>query len=922
MKNPGNMPVATDPLEQMKRFLADQLAQAAGIEIAPVQTDPTEAVIQIESWEDWTRIIHNFKSLAEWHRQAWAWAWAIRKGIYQRPFVAIAPRGGGKSSSAEAIIAALGARATRRYGLYVRATQAQANASIANVASIFENSKIGEYYPLMGQRLISDFGQSKGWNRTMIRTASGFTLSAFGLDSALRGVKVDDDRPDFMCHQVGTPIYDPDLGKWMKVEEHPSFLGFRSGSGYKISIAGSPYPEIVTPEHRFWSRYKPKVFTEDQSPRHDETPKWCEAKDLETGANQFIGLPIDQTVVPIPPLPVVHVVSDEFNISKYTIDVLTQLPEMHDPDWWWFFGLWWRYGMFSNGSIVVSFGGKADHEKSNRLMKLLDKYNYPYNARKIDPRKKVYHITFRHDTLFRWLSSWEIYGYGQRKPPIWVERIDHEYQKQLILGFINLSNKRNKTSPIEIETADAEDLLWLRRILARLGVPAIVYFKKARSKKRPLYVLYLRDGMSDVFGFDILPSRIHAVYSYIEDKMLWNRVTGVEPVSNCIFAPITTKSHIYFTHGGQSHNCFDDIDEKHDSPGVTTKKIETITKSILPAGSSDMTVLAIQNLIIEDGVFARMANNTADFLADRILVGPVPAVEDLEYRVINNIPEITGGRATWSGQSLEVCEQQMTLWGPRAFLAEAQHLVNLPEGGTFDGLVFPHIADADLPELIEVVCWIDPAVTSKTKSHCQAIQIDGLEKVERPKLGKKPRRGRIYRMYSWEGIDSPENVIRRGLREATARNAKKIGIETNQGGDLWEGTYFTIAEEMVAEGEIDYVPIFDSAKAGSHTGGKEDRAGRMLTDYTRGYFVHVEGTHQTLENALARFPLILPDDLIDAAYWAWSDLRKNDKNRGRHKSGRISRGQLFGGRRAAGARAPAANPGGSRAGYLRRLGLR
>jgi len=38
--------------------------------------------------------------------------------------------------------------------------------------------------------------QSKGWRRNRLRTASGFTIVAIGLDTAARGVKLDEDRPD------------------------------------------------------------------------------------------------------------------------------------------------------------------------------------------------------------------------------------------------------------------------------------------------------------------------------------------------------------------------------------------------------------------------------------------------------------------------------------------------------------------------------------------------------------------------------------------------------------------------------------------------------------------------------------------------------------------------------------------------------
>lgn len=120
----------------------------------------------------------------------------------------------------------------------------------------------------------------------------------------------------------------------------------------------------------------------------------------------------------------------------------------------------------------------------------------------------------------------------------------------------------------------------------------------------------------------------------------------------------------------------DDVDELDDSPEMTAKKIETFTKTIMPTGGDSPATLAIQNLIIPDGLFARLAPDAeepATFLADRIVSGPIPAVRNLEYTEADGRVTITGGDATWPGQSLDVCQQQINDWGIDAFLAEAQH---------------------------------------------------------------------------------------------------------------------------------------------------------------------------------------------------------------------------------------------------------
>src|SRR5262245_38827312 len=79
----------------------------------------------------------------------------------------------------------------------------------------------------------------------------------------------------------------------------------------------------------------------------------------------------------------------------------------------------------------------------------------------------------------------------------------------------------------------------------------------------------------------------------------------------------------------------DDIDSLHDSPYVIEKNIETLTKSILLAGSSDKVVLGLQNLIHQDSIFAQIADGRARFLTNRYVSGPVPALEgDFKYEEV------------------------------------------------------------------------------------------------------------------------------------------------------------------------------------------------------------------------------------------------------------------------------------------------
>lgn len=150
---------------------------------------------------------------------------------------------------------------------------------------------------------------------------------------------------------------------------------------------------------------------------------------------------------------------------------------------------------------------------------------------------------------------------------------------------------------------------------------------------------------------------------------------------------------------------FDDIDDQQDTPAKTDKKIRAITDKILPAEADDCAVLFIQNLIIEDGVFARLVNGSADFLYERSVPPIVPAVHGLEVEPYTcretqrTLYRVVGGIASWEGQSLEVCERQINKRGLPAFLRESQHEVAGADGFYFDAKAFRN--GFDLPENLD-----------------------------------------------------------------------------------------------------------------------------------------------------------------------------------------------------------------------------
>lgn len=318
----------------------------------------------------------------------------------------------------------------------------------------------------------------------------------------------------------------------------------------------------------------------------------------------------------------------------------------------------------------------------------------------------------------------------------------------------------------------------------------------------------------------------------------------------------------------------DDIDDVLDTEATTLKKIKLITHGVLPAGAEDVVVVAVQNLVTDSGVFARLANvasEPADFLVNRIVSGPVPAVEDLVTVNVDGRSVIVGGRATWPGMDLVDCQAMIDQEGITAFLSERQHSTEPPAGGMFDHLDFDRIevVPGAVPELVRVVTWVDPAVTNTDDSDSQGIACFG-HGID----------NRAYLLHADERRDSPLGTICRAMRVALAHGGLTVGIETDQGGDTWSSV-FREAAELVASGKDGAVPmrearrlVMDWAKAGMTQVPKAARAQRVLlaNGYERDRIRHVIGTAHVARRALRRFPKTKPLDLVDCMVWGFRDL--------------------------------------------------
>lgn len=347
---------------------------------------------------------------------------------------------------------------------------------------------------------------------------------------------------------------------------------------------------------------------------------------------------------------------------------------------------------------------------------------------------------------------------------------------------------------------------------------------------------------------------------------------------------------------------FTDIDSDTDSPETIKKKITTLTRSILPAGSDNTVVMFLQNEIRDDGIIGQIVNNKADFLHNRIVTGPIPAIEGLQTNKLtlengSYYYEIIGGTPTWPDKPLEQYENLLNEIGPIPFRIECQHEVGLTEGGDYQHVDFRYATT--FPDFISICCAVDPAVTETGDK--QAIQIDALGIDEK-----------IYRLYSWEENDAPGNVVRQAIIKAVEYKADVIVFETDQGGDLWQESYlntwqlletYTYIKDWLQDKPGDWQelinneypthdydledvlefggivtqdilqPDFVASRAGS-VGSKKHRGQLQVNEYNAGRFYHTSNS-EPLEAGLRRFPIRKPFDLHDAAFWSMWELIEN-----------------------------------------------
>ncbi|NEZ65533.1 hypothetical protein D0962_22675 [Leptolyngbyaceae cyanobacterium CCMR0082] len=124
------------------------------------------------------------------HLAVWDWATKIESDNPVQSRVEIWARGGAKSTIAEQLCAYLACALTRRFVLYVCGTQDQADMHVQAIAALLEQMGV--------PRAVNKYQASIAWTAERLQTLNGFGVLGVGLNSRVRGARMEQFRPDLI----------------------------------------------------------------------------------------------------------------------------------------------------------------------------------------------------------------------------------------------------------------------------------------------------------------------------------------------------------------------------------------------------------------------------------------------------------------------------------------------------------------------------------------------------------------------------------------------------------------------------------------------------------------------------------------------------------------------------------------------------
>src|SRR5262249_41653356 len=139
------------------------------------------------------------------HEEFWQWTWDALKAKRDgrdfadgNAFFSVWSRGFAKSTNAEITPIAEAALLGQGFCLYVSGTQALANAHISSIEELLLSETVRDHYPQLASPKRGQTGLTKAWRQEFLRTESGYSVIAVGLDVAVRGLKIGTQRPSLI----------------------------------------------------------------------------------------------------------------------------------------------------------------------------------------------------------------------------------------------------------------------------------------------------------------------------------------------------------------------------------------------------------------------------------------------------------------------------------------------------------------------------------------------------------------------------------------------------------------------------------------------------------------------------------------------------------------------------------------------------
>lgn len=686
-------------------------------------------------------------------------------------------------------------------------------------------------------------------------TNNNIRVEAHSTQESIRGRLHGAQRPD--CHQRGTKVFYKD--KWYHVEMFQERRYMEKEKGIEVNLYSLPYSEIVTNTHRYWTKYIPvKTIKKTSNRKQIEVYEgWTEANKLTN--HHYIGYKIDKTVdnsfVTLPKyIPGLITMRDSKGKvcggggGKYS----NKTPkEFNDKDWWWLFGLWWGDGHLSgktnnDNSIGLTIENN-DITVQTRVINLLNKYNIKYS---INPKVGCFQLIFSHAILGRWLRTWRA-GNSMKMPPLWVEKISLDLQKELMLGYISADGFTDfKHNEVRITSVYLDGLYASRRILARLGIASSIREGidgndnyeicgvKCKTKKK--YDLRFREGAKNL-GFPIEnQTRYTYPETFIKDGYLWSKVKKTLESIPTEFCPIQTEDHTYITHFGVSHNCLilDDFESNK------TKDSEAYTAQVAGHISEAQSGMDANGIVLYLGNYITEYGNVAH-LFERAKTDPRLKARKIDLLDENGIP-------TWPDKytlldtepnKVSISDIRKKL-GPQVFNAEMMNSPIDTDSQEFLPQWFKPITRQEVLRLnTRKFAAIDSAMSKRSDSDNTGIARCYVDKENKWYLSV-----RNYRVNAKEIIDIIFQLHEEGM--------EKIGIETTA---YTEGIMPYFQEECRKRNK--YPHIVELKHGGIQ---KETRIRGLIPRYSNGDIFHIDGECGDLEMELSRFPKSRHDDCGDA----------------------------------------------------------